>query len=202
MGKYSLLILFMTTLSYNTFAGSSLKNSKPNILVIFTDDQVYRAIGYNNPLIKTPHLDKLATKGLILDNAYVASPICAASRAAMMTGVYPQQNGVVALNHKAFRKYFTEGERADQTLPTQMKKAGYHCAFWGKSHIGKPQSYGFDEGEQITDYDDLKTFERVNSFLKKSQKGASPFFCGWHPVNLTSHYTLKKNGLNFTRKMN
>ena len=176
MGKYSLLILFITTLSSNTFAGSSLKNSKPNILVIFTDDQVYRAIGYNNPLIKTPHLDKLASEGLILDNAYVASPICAASRAAMMTGVYPQQNGVVALNHKAFRKYFTEGERADQTLPTQMKKAGYHCAFWGKSHIGKPQSYGFDEGEQITDYDDLKTFERVNSFLKKESKRNKPFF--------------------------
>ncbi|MDP6720912.1 MAG: sulfatase-like hydrolase/transferase, partial [Pirellulaceae bacterium] len=48
---------------------------QPNFLVIFTDDQTYRAIGYNNPAVKTPHLDKLAVEGLIFNNAYVASPI-------------------------------------------------------------------------------------------------------------------------------
>ena len=66
------------------------KNSPPNIVVIFTDDQTYGAIGYNNPEIKTPVLDKLAAEGIIFQNNYTATPICAASRASMMTGLFPQ----------------------------------------------------------------------------------------------------------------
>ncbi|EDM26920.1 hypothetical protein LNTAR_06729 [Lentisphaera araneosa HTCC2155] len=176
MRQLVLLLYFLTTLNLSVFAGDSLKNTKPNILVIFTDDQVYRAIAYNNPAVKTPHLDKLAREGLILNNVYVASPICTASRAAMMSGVYPQQNGVVALNHKAFKKYYAGAERAEQSLPRQMKKAGYHCAFWGKSHIGPPKSYGFDEGEETKGHDDVETFKRANSFLQKAAKSSKPFF--------------------------
>ena len=66
--------------------------ARPNVIVIFTDDQTYSAIGYNNPAIKTPHLDALAASGITFERAYVASPICAASRASMMTGLFPQQH--------------------------------------------------------------------------------------------------------------
>ena len=66
--------------------------ARPNIIVIFTDDQTYGAIGYNNPTIKTPRLDALAASGIRFERAYVASPICAASRASMMTGLFPQQH--------------------------------------------------------------------------------------------------------------
>ena len=66
---------------------------KPNFVVIFTDDQTYRAIGYNNPVVKTPNLDRLAKEGLRLNRAFVASPICVASRASIYTGMYPQQHG-------------------------------------------------------------------------------------------------------------
>lgn len=64
-------------------------NDRPNIIVIFTEDQTYRAIGYNAPAVKTPHLDALAASVIAFDQAYVASPICAASRASMMTGLPP-----------------------------------------------------------------------------------------------------------------
>ena len=60
---------------------------KPNIVVIFTDDQTYRGIGYNNPEVKTPNLDRLAAGGITIERGYVASPICAASRASLMTGL-------------------------------------------------------------------------------------------------------------------
>ena len=63
------------------WAGPRISEAKPNIVVIFTDDQTYRAIGYNNPAVKTPALDRLARGGTIFSHAYVASPICAASRA-------------------------------------------------------------------------------------------------------------------------
>jgi hypothetical protein len=51
---------------------------KPNIIVIFTDDQTYRGVGYNNPEVKTPNLDALAASGITFQRGYVASPICAA----------------------------------------------------------------------------------------------------------------------------
>src|SRR5688500_8852997 len=76
--------------------------ARPNIIFILTDDQTYRAIGYNNPVVRTPALDALATGGVILDHAYVATPICAASRASILTGLFPQQHGAVGLNSAAF----------------------------------------------------------------------------------------------------
>lgn len=66
--------------------------AKPNLVVIFTDDQVHNAIGYDNPEIHTPELDALARDGIIFERAYIATPICAASRASMMTGLFPQQH--------------------------------------------------------------------------------------------------------------
>jgi hypothetical protein len=53
-------------------------SEKPNIIIIFTDDQTYRAIGYADPVVKTPHLDALAASGMMFERAYVASPICTA----------------------------------------------------------------------------------------------------------------------------
>lgn len=150
--------------------------ARPNFLVIFTDDQTYRAIGYNNPVVKTPHLNELASEGLIFNRAYVASPICAASRAAMMSGVFPLRNGVVGLGQKAFRKYHKGGARADQTLAVQLQKAGYHCAFWGKSHIGDPKRYGFSEGQELNDYTDDATFKEAGKFLTRMATDTKPFF--------------------------
>jgi arylsulfatase A-like enzyme len=163
---------------------------KPNIIVIFTDDQTYPAIGYNNPLVKTPHLDALASEGLIFDKAIVASPICAASRAAMMSGVFPQQNGVVGLKSKAFKEYKNGGARADQTLPNHLKKAGYHCAFWGKSHLGDPKKYGFDEGKETGPFDDTETFELAESFLNRAAKDGSKSFFLWLGIR-QPHVPLK-----------
>ena len=151
---------------------------KPNIIVIFTDDQTYRAIGYNTPAVKTPHLDALAASGLTFEHAYVASPICAASRASMMTGLFPQQHGVTALKQTAFSPYRIGARSAKQTLPNRLKKAGYFTAFYGKSHLGKPLTYGFDTGDELPvndgepdgDSDDEPTLEPGDEPL-----GAGPY---------------------------
>lgn len=94
----ALLSVFAFTLSVHA------ADQRPNFLVIFTDDQTYRAIGYNNPTVKTPNLDKLAVEGVRLNRAYVASPICVASRASILTGTFPQQHGSVALFPAGFKK--------------------------------------------------------------------------------------------------
>lgn len=64
-------------------------SNKPNILFILTDDQRWDALGYaGNPIIKTPEIDKLATEGVYFSHAFVTTPICAASRASILTGLY------------------------------------------------------------------------------------------------------------------
>ena len=56
---------------------------RPNFVIVFADDHAYRSLGYNNPVVKTPHMDRIARAGTILDRCYIASPICVASRASM-----------------------------------------------------------------------------------------------------------------------
>jgi len=167
-----------------TFVGCSLvwaesapkRNDRPNIIVIFTDDQTHGAIGYNHPIVKTPHLDALAASGMTFQRAYVASPICAASRASMMTGLFPQQHGVVALKHTAFSPYCVGAESATQTLPNRLKKAGYLTAFYGKSHLGDPKAYGFDIGDRPRGHNDVKLFEQASAFIKSRKDHDQPFF--------------------------
>jgi len=158
------------------YGGLAAGTGKPNFVVIFTDDQVYRAIGYNNPEVKTPNLDSIANEGLIFNNAYVASPLCTPSRASMMSGVFPQQHGVIAFYKEGFKDFVKGGSKAELTLPNQLRKAGYHCAFWGKSHLGDPKNYGFQEGKETRGANDKLTFKLVDEFLARAAKDPQPFF--------------------------
>ena len=101
---------------------------RPNIIVVFTDDQTFRGIGYENAEVKTPQLDSLSAGGIRFRNCYAASPICAASRASLMTGRFPQQHGVTGLNSQAFRRYRKGGSQADQSLAVRAAAAGYNRA--------------------------------------------------------------------------
>src|SRR5210317_2130748 len=68
---------------------------KPNIIVIFNDDQGYQDLGcFGSPKIKTPHIDRMAEEGMRFTSFMVASPVCSASRAALLTGCYPNRVGV------------------------------------------------------------------------------------------------------------
>ncbi len=154
---------------------STLASKPPNLVVIFTDDQVHDAIGYSNPHVKTPNLDALAARGVIFDRAYVSSPICAASRASLMSGTFPQENGVVGLAQENFTAYRKGGEKAHLTLPSQLNQLGYHTVLHGKSHLKNPLHYGFQAGLESGPHDDVKTFANVKRFLETYEKNA-PFF--------------------------
>lgn len=119
---------------------------RPNIVLIFTDDQRADAVGYaGNAAIHTPHLDKLAKAGLIFDQCFVNTSICSVSRANILSGQYPSRHGI-----DDFFKTFTP-EQLDQTVPGRLRKAGYQTAFFGKWGIGdKPAST--HQGAAVFDY--------------------------------------------------
>jgi len=120
----------------------------PNIVVVFTDDQGYQDLGcFGSPLIKTPNLDRMAAEGVRFTDFYVAQPVCGASRAALLTGCYPNRIGLLgAPNHRATHG-IADGE---MTLAEVAKQRGYATAMFGKWHLGHrpqflPTRHGFDE---------------------------------------------------------
>lgn len=119
---------------------------RPNVVMIFTDDQRADAVGYSgNSAVSTPHLDALARRGVVFDNCFVNTSICAVSRANLLAGQYPDRHGI-----DDFFKTFSE-EQLSKTVPARLQKAGYQTAFFGKWGIGdgpKPTH----EGAKVFDY--------------------------------------------------
>ncbi|RMF04312.1 MAG: choline-sulfatase, partial [Chloroflexi bacterium] len=111
----------------------------PNILFIMTDQLTARALPfYGHPTVKTPHLFAMAESGVVFENAYCNSPLCAPSRASMMTGQLPSRIGAFD-NAAPFA--------ADvPTLAHHLRAQGYHTCLSGKMHfVGPDQLHGFEE---------------------------------------------------------
>ncbi|MEM8897535.1 MAG: sulfatase-like hydrolase/transferase [Bacteroidota bacterium] len=103
------------------------QQERPNIIVILTDDQRWDAMGaMGNPIIQTPNMDQLASQSTLFQNAFVTTPICAASRASIMTGMYERTHTFTFGTPPLQRKFI------DRTYPKLLKDAGYHLGFFGK----------------------------------------------------------------------
>ncbi len=124
----------------------------PNFIIVYADDLGYVDIGSfsartGDSRPRTPNLDRMAAEGIRLTNFYVAQAVCSASRAALLTGTYPNRIGIQgALNHTA-----THGINPDElTIAEVLKPRGYATAIYGKWHLGHqkpflPLQHGFDE---------------------------------------------------------
>jgi arylsulfatase A-like enzyme len=168
-----LFIVCAALLAVERFAAEAV--ARPNFVVIFTDDQTYRAIGYNNPMVKTPHLDRLAQRGMIFNRAYVATPICAASRASILTGLFPQQHQSVGLDGSGFENNVVKNGKY-KTIAHLLTDAGYVTGFCGKSHLGDPKRYGFTHGKLHKDLYDNEPFAFAEKFVEARGADNKPFF--------------------------
>ena len=129
----------------------------PNIVIIFTDDQGYEDLSsFGSETISTPNIDQLAENGMKFTDFHVAASVYTPSRAAPLTGCYPNRIGLPKV-------LFPEGNRlgryntgntglnpAEQTIAEIFKKKGYRTAMAGKWHLGHmkkflPLQHGFDQ---------------------------------------------------------
>ncbi len=130
---------------------TKVENSRPNLIVIMTDDMGYADVGFNGCKdIPTPHIDSIARNGVIFSSGYVAYSVCGPSRAAFITGRYGQRFGF-----ERNPQYRPHDENmglppTEETLATVLRRAGYHSGIIGKWHLGAtpkhhPLNRGFDE---------------------------------------------------------
>ena len=131
-----------------TLLGLSLTASlaaKPNIVLVMADDQGWGDVAYNgHPVLKTPHLDDLAAKGLRFDHFYAAAPVCSPTRGSVLTGRHPNRFGCYSWGRPIRPQELTIAER--------LKEAGYATGHFGKWHLGSvlkdspvnPGASGFD----------------------------------------------------------
>ena len=123
-------------------------SAPPNIVIIFTDDQGYQDLGlYGAQGYSTPNIDQMAREGIYFTQFYAAQGVCSASRAALLTGCYPNRLGI---SGALFPKAKTGLHLDEMTIAEVLKPLGYQTAIFGKWHLGDhpdllPTQQGFDE---------------------------------------------------------
>jgi arylsulfatase A-like enzyme len=165
---------------------------RPNLLFVFSDDHAAHAISaYGSRINRTPHLDRLASEGMLFRNAFVTNSICAPSRATVLTGQFGHLNGVPTnvepLHPTAL------------TFPKLLRAGGYQTAVIGKWHL-KTLPEGFDYYEilddqgtyynplffrprdtvQLEGYTTDIITDRVLEWLQKGRDGSRPFLLMYH----------------------
>ena len=125
--------------------------ASPNVVLIYTDDLGYGDLGVmGHPVIRTPHLDRLAGESLLLTNYHAPSPLCSPSRAALLTGRMPYRTGIKSWIPAGTGIYLHTQET---TLAELLKDRGYATALIGKWHLNsdlgnadepQPRDHGFD----------------------------------------------------------
>jgi len=114
--------------------------TQPNLLFVFPDQMRGQAMGFlGEEPIRTPHLDRFASEGLVLDNASATYPVCSPYRAMLMTGKYPHANKVISNCTSGTAPFGVELQAADRCWSDIMKDNGYNLGYIGKWHLDSPQ---------------------------------------------------------------
>ncbi len=138
-------ILILTVLFFYAKTSQAQEKERPNVIIIITDDQGYGDLGYTgNPHVKTPNIDAFARESVRFNNFYV-SPVCAPTRASLMTGRYSLRTGI--------RDTYNGGAimaTNEVTIAEMLKQGNYKTGIFGKWHLGdnypsRPNDQGFDE---------------------------------------------------------
>ncbi|MHC4887354.1 MAG: sulfatase family protein [Planctomycetota bacterium] len=144
---------------------------RKNVLFITSDQQHWNTMGYLNPEVKTPNLDRLAKMGTVFDRAYTVNPTCTPTRASWITGTFPSQHGAYSLGTKLDESTHVVGE--------DFQDAGYRTALVGKAHFQPLKST--DEYPSLESYPIMQDLDYWRDFT-------GPFY-GFERVELARNHT-------------
>ncbi len=178
----------------NSHGSATATQSRPNVLVILVDDLGYGDLsGYGAVDLRSPNIDKLIAAGMRFDNFYANCPVCSPTRAALMTGRYPDLVGVPGVIRTPIKDNWGYLFPQAVLLPQMLKRAGYHTALVGKWHLGLaapnlPNERGFDHfhgflGDMMDDYYNHRrhgfNYLRLNGKEIDPQGHATDLFTQW-----------------------
>jgi len=167
---------------------------KPNIVMILVDDLGYGDLSsYGAKDLHSPNIDALMASGMRIDNFYANCPVCSPTRAALLTGRYPDLVGVPGVIRTHIQNNWGYLSEHAVLLPRVLKKAGYHTAGVGKWHLGlespnTPNEHGFDHfhgylGDMMDDYYRHRrhgiNYMRLNDRQIDPKGHATDLFTGW-----------------------
>lgn len=150
--------------------------SKPNVVLILVDDLGYGDLScYGAPDLQTPHINRIAAEGVRFTQFYANCPVCSPTRAALLTGRYPDKVGVPGVIRTHRKNSWGKVAPGAVFLPEVLREAGYHSALIGKWHLGlaapdTPNGHGFD------------------------------FFHGWLGDMMDDYFAHRRHGINYMRR--
>ncbi len=167
---------------------------KPNLIIVLTDDQGYADVAANGGAdVRTPNIDRLAAEGMLFANMRANCTVCSPSRAALLTGRYPDRVGVPGVIRTRPQDSWGYFDPTVPTLAGRLKEAGYHTALIGKWHLGLeapnlPNQRGFDFfhgflGDMMDSYTthlrEGRNYMRRNAEVIEPEGHATDLFTAW-----------------------
>jgi len=153
-----------------TYADVTKKGkSRPNILLVVSEDNGPQLSCYGDPYAQTPNLDKLAREGIRFTNAYVTQAGCSPSRASIFTGLYTHQNGQIGLATHNMRLY----KNNTPNIFRSLKDAGYLTGIIGKIHVNPKSAFPLDYHDKLNGFkhrDVRQEAELAGKFMNKADK--------------------------------
>jgi N-sulfoglucosamine sulfohydrolase len=147
-----------------------------NVVLVVSDDHGRDTGAYGNPVIRTPHLDRLASEGTLFANAFATTASCSASRSVILTGLHNHRTG--QYGHQHDYHHFRSFDHI-RSLPVLLSEAGFRTASVGKFHLAPESAYRFDEYIPGAQRNPVEMAENTRRFLEENRD--RPFFLYFCP---------------------
>jgi arylsulfatase A-like enzyme len=189
--------LVTITLVYILFVSLLQASEQPNVLIIMVDDLGYADLSsYGSEDMQTPHLDRLIGEGMRFNNFYTNSCVCSPTRAALLTGRFPEMVGMHGVTRKSREDSWGYLSPDAVMLPELFQQAGYQTTLIGKWHLGvreenRPNQRGFDEfhGFILGMMDDY--WEHSRQGMQQMRRNEEAIFPKGHATDLISDWSIE-----------